>query len=117
MVAGIVLLALGLKKTLLHVDHELEAVPATAMLGGVAVYLLAHVAFRWRNVHRFSRARLICAAVSLALIPAALELPALATLAILSALLTVLIAYETIAFAELRDRLRHQLNREAAPAD
>jgi low temperature requirement protein LtrA len=117
MVAGIVLLALGLKKTLLDVDHELKEVPAAAMLGGVAVYLLAHVAFRWRNVHRFSRARLICAVLLVALIPAALELPALATLAIVSALLAALIVYETLAFAELRDRMRHQLTREAAAAD
>ena len=48
MVAGIVLLALGLKKTLEHTDEELELVPATALLGGTALYLLAHVAFRWR---------------------------------------------------------------------
>ena len=54
MVAGIVLLALGLKKTLEHVDEPLKIVPAAALLGGTAIYLLAHVAFRWRNVHRFS---------------------------------------------------------------
>jgi low temperature requirement protein LtrA len=46
MVAGIVLLALGLKKTLEHVEDPLEVVPATALLAGPAVYLLAHVAFR-----------------------------------------------------------------------
>jgi low temperature requirement protein LtrA len=63
MVAGIVLLALGLKKTLEHVEDPLETVPAVAMLGGVGVYLLAHVAFRWRNVHRFSTVRLLCAVV------------------------------------------------------
>ena len=57
MVAGIVLLALGLKKTLEHVDDPLKLVPAVAMLGGAALYLLAHVAFRWRNVHRFSLER------------------------------------------------------------
>jgi low temperature requirement protein LtrA len=45
MVAGIVLLALGLKKTLEHVDDPLKVVPAVAMLGGVGLYLLAHVAF------------------------------------------------------------------------
>lgn len=50
MVAGVVLLALGLKKTLEHVDDPLKAVPAVATLGGTAIYLLAHVAFRWRNV-------------------------------------------------------------------
>ena len=113
MVAGIVLLALGLKKTLGHVDDSLALVPAAAMLGGTALYLLAHVAFRWRNVHRFSAQRLLCAILLLALIPAAVELPALATLGILAAVLAVLIAYENVHFAELRDRLRHQLSPEA----
>jgi low temperature requirement protein LtrA len=109
MVAGIVLLALGLKKTLEHVEDPLKLVPAAALLGGAAIYLLAHVAFRWRNVHRFSWQRLIAAAVLVALVPAAVELPALATLAILSAVLIAVIVYETRRFAELRDRLRHQL--------
>ena len=58
MVAGIVLLALGLKKTLGDVGDPLDAVPATAMLGGTAVYLLAHVAFRLRNVRTLNRQRL-----------------------------------------------------------
>src|SRR2546423_13851402 len=107
MVAGIVLLALGLKKTLAHVDDPLKLVPAFALLGGTALYLLAHVAFRWRNVHRFSSQRLLCAIVLLALIPAAVELPALATLGIVAALLAALIVYESVHFAELRDRLRH----------
>jgi low temperature requirement protein LtrA len=109
MVAGIVLLALGLKKTLLHVEDPLKLVPAAALLGGTAIYLLAHVAFRWRNVHRFSWQRLVAAAALVALLPAAVELPALATLAIVGAALVLLIVYETRRFAELRDRLRHQL--------
>ncbi len=112
MVAGIVLLALGLKKTLAHVDDPLKLVAAVAMLGGTALYLLAHVAFRWRNVHRFSSQRLVCAIVLIALIPAAVELPALATLGIIVALLAALISYEAVRFAELRERLR-QLSREA----
>jgi low temperature requirement protein LtrA len=114
MVAGIVLVALGLKKTLEHVEDPLKLVPAAALLGGAAIYLLAHVAFRLRNVHRLSWQRLLCAAVLVALLPAAVELPALATLAVLAALLVVLIVYETLRFAELRDRLRHQLVRAAA---
>ena len=109
MVAGIVLLALGFKKTLGHVGEALEVVPATAMLGGTALYLVAHVAFRLRNVHRFSLQRLLCAIALVALIPAAVELPALATLGILAALLVVLIVYESVRFAELRDRMRHQV--------
>jgi low temperature requirement protein LtrA len=114
MVAGIVLLALGLKKTLEHVDDPLELVPAVATLGGTALYLLAHVAFRWRNVHRFSTGRLLCALVLVALIPLAVELPALATIGMMVAALAVLIGYEAVAFAELRDRLRHQLAAEPA---
>jgi low temperature requirement protein LtrA len=114
MVAGIVLVALGMKKTLGDVGEPLKLVPAVALLGGSALYLLAHVAFRLRNLHTLNKQRLICAALLLALIPAAVELPALATLAVLAALLTALIVYEVIRFAELRDRIRHQLAREAA---
>ena len=112
MVAGIVLLALGLKKTLGDVGDPLGTVPATAMLGGAAVYLLAHVAFRLRNVHSLNRRRLACAVLLLALIPVGAELPALATLGILAAVLTTLIAYEALRFAEARDRVRHQLAAE-----
>jgi low temperature requirement protein LtrA len=114
MVAGIVLLALGLKKTLGHVEEPLKLVPAVALLGGTAMYLVAHVAFRLRNVHRLSVQRLLCAAVLVALIPAADELAALATLAILAALLVALLVYESIRFAELRDRLRHQVAEQHA---
>jgi low temperature requirement protein LtrA len=112
MVAGIVLLALGLKETLADVEGPLTLVPALATLGGTALYLLAHVAFRWRNVHRFSSQRLACATLLLALVPLATGMPALATLGVLGGILIALIAYETVAFAELRDRLRHQLARE-----
>jgi len=109
MVAGIVLLALGMKKTLAHVDEPLELVPAAATLGGTAIYLLAHVAFRWRNVHRFSTQRLLCAALLAVLVPVATEIDALFTVGLLALVLATLIAYETVHFAELRDRLRHQL--------
>jgi low temperature requirement protein LtrA len=112
MIAGIALLAVGLKVTLAHVGAELALVPAVALLGGAALYLLAHVAFRLRNVHTLSVRRLVCAVVLLALLPAAVSLPALATLGILAGLLSALIAYEAIRYAESRDRVRHQLARE-----
>ena len=114
MVAGIVLVALGMKKTLAEVGDPLDAVPATALLGGTAVYLLAHVSFRLRNLHTLNKQRLACAVLLLALIPAAVELPALATLAILAGVLTALIGYEALRFAEARDRVRHQLASELA---
>jgi low temperature requirement protein LtrA len=107
MVAGIVLLALGLKKTLGDVEEPLKTVPAFAMLGGTALYLLAHIAMRLRNLRTLNRQRLVCAILLLALVPAATELPALATLGILGAVLVVLIAYETWLYGERRDRVRH----------
>jgi len=113
MVAGVILLALGLKKTLGAVEDPLKLVPAAAILGGPAIYLLAHVAFRLRNVHTLNKQRLVSAVALVAFIPAAVELPSLATLAILAGLLTALIAYEAVRFAEARDRVRHQLVREA----
>jgi low temperature requirement protein LtrA len=109
LVAGVVLVALGMKKTLGHVEQPLELVPAVAMLGGTAAYLLAHMAFRLRNVHTLNRQRLGCAVLLVALVPAAVEVPALVTLAALVALLSALIAYEAVRFAEARDRIRHQL--------
>jgi low temperature requirement protein LtrA len=114
MVAGIALVALGLKRTLVETGDPLGLVPAAAMLGGGATYLLAHVAFRWRNIHRFNAQRVVCAVALLVLllIEAELRAPALATLAIFAAMFSALIVYETTHFAELRERIRHQLAHE-----
>ena len=109
MVAGILLVALGLKKTIEHVDDPLKAVPAFALAGGVAIYLLAHVAFRWRNVHTLNRRRFALGICMFGLIPLAVEIPALATLAIVTTIACLLIAYEAIRYAEHRDRVRHEL--------
>jgi low temperature requirement protein LtrA len=109
MVAGIVLFAVGVKKTLGHVDEPLELVPAIALCGGIAMYLVAHVLFRLRNVHSLNRRRLVLSVVLVALVPLAVELPALATLALVASLCVGLIAYEAIRYAEDRYRVRHAL--------
>ena len=113
MVAGIVLVALGMKKTIEDVGDPLAIETAFALVGGLAVYLLAHVAFRLRNVHTLSRQRLLLAVVLLASLPLAVEIPALATLTIATALAAALIAYEAIRFAERRDEIRHELAAES----
>ena len=109
MIAGIVLVALGLKKTLADVDHPLKTVPAVALLGGVALYLLGHVAFRYRHIHTLNRQRLALAAILLAGIPLAIEVPALAVVAALAVALWALIAFETRRYGESRARLRAEL--------
>jgi low temperature requirement protein LtrA len=107
MVAGIVLLALGIKKTVPHTGEALAAVPAFALCGGVALYLLAHVAFRLRNMHTLSRRRVVAAAACLALFPLATAVPALVALALVTAVMCALIAYEVIRYADVRQRIRH----------
>jgi low temperature requirement protein LtrA len=109
MIAGIALLAFGLKVTTADVSRSLAFVPAVALLGGGALYLLALVAFRLRNMHTLSGRRLLCAVLLLALVPAGVRLPALATLGIIAALLVLLIAYEALRYADARERVRHQV--------
>ncbi|HEY5193577.1 MAG TPA: low temperature requirement protein A [Solirubrobacteraceae bacterium] len=110
MVVGIALLAVGLKVTLEGAGDPLKLVPTVALLGGTATYLLAHVAFRLRNVRSLSGRRLVCAIVLLVLVPItlALKISSLATLAILAALLSLLILYEVTRYADMRERVRHQ---------
>ena len=107
MIAGIVLFALGLKTTVGHVGEHLDTVPAVALCGGAALYLLAHVASLLRTTGRVFRRRTIGALVLLALIPAAVALPALAALALVSAVCSLIVAYEAIRHREHRVVLRH----------
>jgi low temperature requirement protein LtrA len=107
MIAGIVLFAVGVKKTLGDVGEPLKLVPAVTLCGGIALYLLAHILFRLRNVGTLNRQRLVVTAVLLALIPLAVEISSLVTLTLVALLCVGLIAYEAIRFAEARDRVRH----------
>jgi low temperature requirement protein LtrA len=106
MVAGIVLAALGLKTTIGHATGHLHAVPAFALLGGVALYLLGHVAFRYRHVKTINRRRLLLAIVLLILVPVATQVPAVVAVAVANVLIWAMIAYETRSYGEGRQRLR-----------
>jgi low temperature requirement protein LtrA len=110
MVAGIILAAFGLEEALHHLDDPLDVVAAFALFGGVATYLLAHVALRWRNAHTISRTRLGMAVLLLALWPASLTVPALVALIAVNAALWPMIAWETAHYDERRYQLRHGLD-------
>jgi low temperature requirement protein LtrA len=107
MIAGIVLIALGMKKTLAHVDEPLDTVPAVALFGGIALYYAGHLGFRLRNVHSLNRPRLVALLACLALIPLGTEVDAIVALCLACLVTSSVIAYETIAYAEARDRIRH----------
>jgi low temperature requirement protein LtrA len=107
MVAGVVLFAFGVETTLHHVGEALAAVPAVALCAGASMYLLAHIAFLYRTTGRVFRRRTIGALVLLALIPAALAIPALAALALVGAVCSMIVAYEALRHREHRFQVRH----------
>ena len=106
LVAGIVLAAFGMKTVLGDTGEHLEWVTGFALLGGLALYLLGLVAFRYRHVRTWNRHKLMLAALLLVLIPVATTIPALLTLAIATALLALLIVREHAGYDERRRLLR-----------
>jgi low temperature requirement protein LtrA len=116
MIAGIVLLAVGLKQVQAYVggegDHSLHdalpALPLWAMYAGVALFLLAHVAFTYRVERLIKVQRVVTAALLLVLITPAAHLPALGALALLTGVMVVLIAAESLRFADAREQIRHE---------
>ena len=106
-VAGVVLFALGLKTTLGDVGGELATVPAVGLCGGAALYLLGEISFLFRTTGRIFRRRTLGALVLLALIPIAVVIPALAALALVSAVCSSIVAYEALRYRDARVRLRH----------
>jgi low temperature requirement protein LtrA len=128
MIAGVILFALGLKKTVEHVGDALETVPAIALCGGVALYFLAHVVMRIRSVYTIRRAetahrleqdvlgrerpgwfglgRPAATIVALALVPATLEVSALTALVLVTAVCCALVAYDVVHYREERAQVR-----------
>ncbi|MBD0293476.1 MAG: low temperature requirement protein A [Jiangellaceae bacterium] len=115
LITGIVALALGLEKVLEYVGdserHELTdpltGIGLFALVGGVALYLVAHVAFKLRTEHKLFVPRLVAAAVLVLLLPIMERVPALAALALVAAVAVALVVFETVHHAELRAQVRH----------
>jgi low temperature requirement protein LtrA len=108
MIAGIVLVALGVKKTIGDVDEPLKTVPAVALLGGIALYYAGHVGFRLRNVGTLNRPRLVAILACVALIPLATEVDAVVALGLAAAVTSSVILYETVRYADARHRIRRE---------
>lgn len=109
MVAGVILFALGVKKTMAHPGDALEPVTLAALSGGVALYLVAHVLFRLRNLGSFNAHRSIAAVALTGLgiaAAAARDIPAWWVLGAVASICAALVAYETIYFREARKRVR-----------
>jgi low temperature requirement protein LtrA len=107
MVGGIIIFAIGVKETLADYAGHLHPVAATAMCGGLALYLVALSAFKRRNIGSFNHERLAVAALLAAYIPVVVRLPSLAALGLVTATTCGLIAFEFVRYTEARDRIRH----------
>lgn len=115
MIVGVIALSLGLKKVLYYVGDSshhtltdaLYGIPLAALYGGPALFLLGVVVAKYYAVKSVSVGRVVVAVALFALIPVAANLPALASLSILCALLAGLVIWETVHFAQPRDRIRH----------
>jgi len=106
MVAGIGLLAVGVKQTVAASTQPLALVTAFALTGGAALFLLAQFAFRLRMRHTLGIRRLVAALAVLVLLPLHSQLSALAMLGAVAGLLVAMIAYEALRYSEARSRIR-----------
>lgn len=119
LVLGIVLVAFGLKEVLLYVsdssEHNLTdplpGVALAALVGGVVLYLLGHVAFKWLTVHTVSVVRLAAAGALLLTIPLIAGQPALVQLGVVAFLVACAVLVESVLFAESRRKIRAELSR------
>ena len=117
MIAGIVLFALGLKITTHDVNAVLDAVPATALCGGLSLYFFSHVVLRLRLVSFIRRTtsdrpawigpgRLAAALGTLVLVPVAFAVPALISLGLSAAVCWALIVWDVLHYRESRTEVR-----------
>ncbi|MFJ1760749.1 low temperature requirement protein A [Amycolatopsis sp. NPDC088138] len=113
LIAGIVLVALGLKKALLYVadtEHHvpgeaLHGVPVWTLTGGLALYLVALSSLRKRNLGSWNHQRLVLAVVVLAVTPLLEHVPAAVLVLIVAVAVLGLIAFERLQFAEWRKQV------------
>nr|WP_225957986.1 low temperature requirement protein A [Amycolatopsis lexingtonensis] len=113
LIAGIVLVALGLKKAFLYLaDTEqhspgeaLHGVPIWTLTGGLGLYLIALSALRKRNLGSWNHQRLVVGVLLVAATPLLEHVPAAVLLLIVAGVVLGLIAFERLRFAEWRKQV------------
>ena len=116
LIVGIVLFAFAMKTIVGHVGEQLDSVAAFALCGGSALYLLTYSAIRTRIERRLrvSRGRFVAALLLLLLLPLATVIPALAALALVTAVWLALHTYEIVWWREARAESRSALASSSA---
>lgn len=110
LIAGVVIAAVGVEGALRSADvlEPIGAFYGLCLTGGVALHLVGHLIFDRRVLRARNIARMCTLLVLVALAPVLVLLPALATLAMVTAVLTALVIFERVHFAELRQRYRSE---------
>ena len=94
LVAGLVFFALGARVSVEHIGEPLAPLAALALTGGVALFYAGEVAYRWRDHNQLFVDRLLAAAASLLVFPMAISAPAVSSLAVLTAIGVLRLAWE-----------------------
>ncbi len=103
---AVVLVALGMKDTLASVGDPLRTETAAALVGGAALYLLAHVAFKLRALAALSGHRMVGAFLLAAFLLVAPRVDALVTITVVAAVLWAVLAVESVQRRDDRRRIR-----------
>jgi low temperature requirement protein LtrA len=96
LVAGIITFAVGVKLAVHDVREPLDDATRLALCGGVALYLVGHVAFGLRMVGSIGWEKLAAAAALLVLYAAGADMPAWTLAGAVTVLLWLMCAFETL---------------------
>ncbi|MCG7210118.1 low temperature requirement protein A [Streptomyces arenae] len=113
-VAGIIVISTAIGEIIPQPLAHLHTATAALLFGGTALYLATFGYTRWKTAHSLATSRLAAAALSLALLPLATHIPALASLTLLAMVLISLNVVEALVVS--RVRLRAQAESNARPS-
>jgi low temperature requirement protein LtrA len=94
-VAGIIIFAVGVRFAVLSAADSLDAAARLALCGGAALYLLGHLAFRWRMLGQVAWTKAVAAAAMMVLFAVGSAWPAWTLVGGVAALIVLLCALET----------------------
>lgn len=94
MVAGIMLFAVGAHSAVAHASTPLPLLPSVALAGGMALFYLGDVAYRWRDHRQVPIDRAVTGCAAAAVLPYLMHLPAIGALGVLTVTGWIRLAWE-----------------------
>lgn len=94
MVAGIMFFAVGAHTAVAHATDPLPTLPAIALAGGMALFYLGDVAYRWRDHRQDPIDRMAAGCAAAAALPLLVHVPAIGALGVLTAIGGIRLGWE-----------------------